>query len=171
MNIELFIKQMNGEHKDGIIEKHIVRQYVPLEEKIAEAKKIVNTACYTKVIDPTGVEKNVFRIDTVQKEFLTFLTLIKLYTDLDLSENPLKDYNTLAEKKYTKKLIGAMPEDARDFNTILNMVFDDEVENVTSIGNIINRLLFSSDSALAAVINEIVSRSVSDGEENQGGSE
>lgn len=171
MNIELFIKQMNTEHKEGVIEKHITRQYVPLEEKIAEAKKIVNTACYTKVIDPTGAEKKVFRIDTVQKEYLTFLALIKLYTDLDLSENSLKDYNTLAEKKYTKKLIGAMPEDARDFNTILNMVFDDEVENVTSIGNVVNRLLSSSDSVFTAVINEIISRSISDAEEEQGRSE
>ena len=64
-----------------------------------------------------------------------------------------------------------MPEDARDFNTVLNMVFNDEIENVTSVGNVINRILFSSDSALTAVINEIVSRSVSDGEEKQGGSE
>lgn len=171
MNIELFIKQMNTEHKEGVIEKHITRTYVPLEEKIAEAKKIVNTACYTKVIDPTGAEKNVFKIDTVQKEYLTFLALIKLYTDLDLSENSLKDYNTLAEKKYTKKLIGAMPEDARDFNTILNMVFNDEVENVTSIGNVVNRLLSSSDSVFTAVINEIISRSISDAEEEQGRSE
>lgn len=171
MNIELFMKQMNGEHKEGVIEKHIIRQYVPLEKKLAEAKKIVSTACYTDVIDPAGVKKRVFKIDTVQKEFLTFLSLINLYTDLNLSSDPLKDYNALAEKKYTKKLIGAMPEDARDFNTVLNMVFNDEIENVTSVGNVINRILFSSDSALTAVINEIISRSVSDGEEKQGGSE
>jgi len=169
MNIETFIAQMNGDHKEGVVEKHIIKQYVPLENKIAEAKKIINTACYTSVIDPMGVEKRVFKIDTVQKEFLTFLALIKLYTDLDFSENVLKDYNMLAEKKYTKKLIGAMPEDARDFNTVLNMVFNDEIENVTSIGNVINRVLSSSDSAITAIINEIISGGVNSGEEKQGG--
>lgn len=170
MNIELFIKQMNGEHKDGIIEKHIIRQYVPLEEKIAEAKRIVDTACYTSIDNVDGTSERVFKIDTVQKEYLTFLALVKLYTDLDFSENVLKDYNMLAEKKYIKKIVGAMPEDARDFNTVLNMVFSDEVENVTSTGNVINRLIFSSNSALTTVINEIL-RSISDGGEKQGDSE
>ena len=170
MNIELFIKQMNGEHKDGIIEKHIVRQYVPLEEKIAEAKRIVDTACYTSIDNVDGTNERVFKIDTVQKEYLTFLALVKLYTDLDFSENVLKDYNMLAEKKYIKKIVGAMPEDARDFNTVLNMVFSDEVENVTSTGNVINRLIFSSNSALTTVINEIL-RSISDGGEKQSDSE
>lgn len=170
MNIELFIKQMNGEHKDGIIEKHIVRQYVPLEEKIAEAKRIVDTACYTSIDNVDGTSERVFKIDTVQKEYLTFLALVKLYTDLDFSENILKDYNMLAEKKYIKKIVGAMPEDARDFNTVLNMVFSDEVENVTSTGNVINRLIFSSNSALTTVVNEIL-RSISDGREKQSDSE
>ena len=101
---------------------------------------------------------------------MTFLALVKLYTDLDFSENVLKDYNMLAEKKYIKKIVGAMPEDARDFNTVLNMVFSDEVENVTSTGNVINRLIFSSNSALTTVINEIL-RSISDGGEKQGDSE
>lgn len=168
MNVELFVKQMNGEHKEGIIEKHIVRQYVPIEEKIAEAKKIVAIACYSNIIDLDNVEKKIFRIDTVQKDYLAVLTLIKLYTDIDLSENPLKDYNTLAEKKYIKKLIGAMPEDARDFNAILNMVFNDEIENSTSVGNIINRLTSSSDSVLTAIVNSLIAKEVDDEKKEQG---
>ena len=69
MNIELFMKQMNGEHKEGVIEKHIIRQYVPLEKKLAEAKKIVSTACYTDVIDPVGVKKRVFKLIPYRKSF------------------------------------------------------------------------------------------------------
>ncbi len=168
MNVELFVKQMNGEHKEGVIEKHIVRQYVPLEEKIAEAKKIIAVACYTTINDLNGTEKKIFKVDTVQKDFLATLALIKLYTDIDLSENTLKDYNMLAEKKCIKKIIGAMPEDARDFNAILNISFNDEIENSTSVGNIINRLTSSSDSVLTAIINSLIAKEVDNEKKEQG---
>lgn len=168
MNMELFIKQMNGEHKDAVIEKHIVRQYVPFEEKIAEAKRIVELSCYKTITAPDGTEQRVFSVNSVYKEFYTFLTLIKLYTDIDISENIVADYNALAEKKISKKLIGAMPEDARDFNTILNMTFEDEIENATSVGNVINRIFNSADSALGVVINEMIARGMDNGEEKQG---
>lgn len=164
MNIEMFMAQMNTEHKDAVIQKHIVRQYVPLEEKIAEAKRIVALACYNQVEDADGNVQKVFSINSVHKEFYAFLSLIKLYTDIDFSEDILKDYNTLAEKKYNKKLIAAMPEDAVDFNTILNMTFSDEIENATAVGNVINRLFTSSDYAFSTIIKELVARSDEDGE-------
>lgn len=165
MNVELFMKQMNGDHKEGIIEKHIIKQYVPLEEKIAEAKKVVELSCYTNVPVEDGKEQRVFRINTVHKEFYTFLALLNLYTDIELSEDILGDYNKLAEKKYTKKILTAMPEDAVDFNTILNMTFQDEIENVSAIGNVVNRLLSSSNSIFSAVINEMVEREIKNGEQ------
>ena len=165
MNVEFFIKQMNTDHAEGVIQKHIVRQYVPLEEKIAEAKKVVELACYKIVPIEEGKEQRVFSINTVHKEFYTFLALLNLYTDIDLSEDVLGDYNKLAEKKYTKKIIAAMPEDAIDFNTILNMTFQDEIENVSAIGNVVNRLLTSSDSIFSAVINEMVEKETKNGEQ------
>lgn len=158
MNIEMFISQMNTEHKDAVIQKHIIRQYVPLEEKIAEAKRIVELSCYKEISINNNERQKVFEVNSVHKEFYTFIALIKLYTDIDFSDDILKDYNALSEKKYNKRLIASMPEDAIDFNTIVNMAFSDEIENVTSIGNVVNRFLNSSDYALKAFMQEVVAR-------------
>lgn len=171
MNIELFMKQMNGEHKNGVIEKHIVTQYVPLETKIAEAKRIAELSCYKVINAGTENEQKIFNINTIHKDFYTFITLLKLYTDIDLSPNILEDYNKLAEKKYVKPIIAAMPEDAKEFNAIVNMTFEDEAENATAIGNVINRLFYSLDSSFSTIINEVISKGLVKNEDEQGESE
>ena len=60
-----------------------------------------------------------------------------------------------------------MPEDARDFNAILNISFNDEIENSTSVGNIINRLTSSSDSVLTAIINSLIAKEVDNEKKEQ----
>lgn len=166
MNIETFIAQMNGEHKEGIIEKHIIRQYVPIEEKIAQAKKIVEMSCYKDMINAEGEPQKIYWEDSITLHILTIRALIGMYTDLTFSDNPIKDYNMLAEKKYIEKIIGALPaDDVVTFNNIVDMVHDDEYENINSIQGRFKNLSFGFESALQKAIMNIVTMEVTDNEE------
>ena len=169
MNIEMFMTQMNGEHKDAVVQKHIIRQYVPLEEKIAEAKKIVELACYKDVVDANGKVQKMYWVDTPKKFFLTFLAYLRMYTDLTVSETEsLKEYNMLVEKKYDRKILAALPaEDAVIFDNILDMVWDDEDENVNSIEGRIKNFIFGFDGVLQQALIQIADNTI-EGEENNG---
>lgn len=156
MNIELFIKQMNGEHKEGVIEKHIIRQYIPFEEKVARAKKIIEISCYKDVIDSDGNTQKMFWVNSTTKHFLTVRSMIEMYTDLTFSEDAIKDYNMLCEKKYDEKILNAIPiDDARQFIDIVEMTFDDEDENVNSIEGRIKNFVFGFDSIIKSAIEKI----------------
>lgn len=172
MNIELFMKQMNGEHKEGIIQKHITRQYIPIEEKIARAKKIIEISCYKDMVDQNGNIQKIFWVNSVTKHFLTIKSIIEMYTDLTFSEDITKDYNMLNEKKYDELILSLLPmEDVISFNNIIDMVYDDEYENVNSIQGRIKNLIFGFDNILGKALEEIVYNQIkedeSDGKERE----
>ena len=163
MNIEMFVKQMNGDHKEGVIQKHITRQYVPLEEKIAEAKKIVELSCYKKIVDAEGKEQTIYWVDTPKRYFLTLLAFIRLYTDITISDDPLADYNTLASKKYDKLILSTLPtDDAEEFSNILDMMCDDENENVNSLEGRIKNFTIGFDSILQQALKQIINNTESE---------
>lgn len=155
MNIETFVAQMNGDHKESVIQKHIVRQYVPFEKKIAEAKNIVELSCYKNMIDANGNAQKMFWIDSTKKCFITFLAMLRMYTDLTMSEDTLKDYNALAEKKLDRLILSCLPEDSLDFNEIINMVLEDEEENVNSLEGRLKNFLFGFDGIIQKAILQI----------------
>ena len=167
MNIELFMNQMNSEHKEAIIQKHITRQYVPLEEKIARAKKIIEISCYKDIVDAEGKTQKMFWVDSVTKHFLTVRSMIEMYTDLTFSEDITKDYNMLCEKRYDEKILNAIPaDDAKQFIDIVDMTFDDEDENVNSIQGRIKNFIFGFDNTLQAAINKMALDQIGTEEQN-----
>lgn len=167
MNIETFIAQMNGEHKEAVIQKHITRQYVPFEEKVAVAKKIIQTACYKEMPDANGVIQKVFWVDSIQQQFLTFKAIVEMYTDLTFSANPVKDYNTLLSKKYDTMIFEAIPaEDAESFMNIIGMVYDDEYENVNSIQGRIKNFLLGFDNIIQSAMSNMLIGEINGGSDN-----
>lgn len=163
MNIELLMNQMNSEHKEAIIQKHITRQYVPLEEKIAEAKKIIELSCYKKTTDANGKEQIMYWVDTPKRYFLTVLALIRMYTDITISDDPLKDYNALASKKYDKLILSNLPaDDAEEFSNILDMMCDDEDENVNSLEGRIKNFTIGFDSILQQAFAQFINNTESE---------
>ena len=163
MNIETFIAQMNGDHKESVIQKHITRQYVPLEEKIAEAEKIIELACYKEIVDANGNKQKIYWINTPKQCFLSFLASIKMYTDLVISESdPLNDYNKLAEKKYDQKILELLPDDNCDFLKILDMMCEDENENVNSIEGRIKNFIFGFDGVLQQALIQMIDNTTED---------
>ena len=169
MKIEDFINQMNGSHKEGIIQKHIKREYVPFGEKLATAKKIISVSCYSEMPDSNGEKKKVFWTNSVMKHFLTIRAFIELYTDLTFSENPFNDYDALAEKGYDAMILAAIPiNDAEAFSNIIDMVYDDEYENINSIEGRIKNLTNGFEEILQAAVLNMLDRQADGGNKNDG---
>jgi len=163
MNIETFVAQMNGDHKESVIQKHITRQYVPIEEKIAEAKKIIELSCYKDVVGSDGNTQKMYWVDTPKRYFLTILAFLRMYTDITISDDPVKDYNALASKKYDKMILSNLPDDAEEFNNILDMMCDDEDENVNSLEGRIKNLTVGFDAILQQAFAQFINNAESEG--------
>ncbi len=167
MNIEMFVKQMNSDHKEGVIQKHITRQYVPLEEKIAEGHKIIEMACYKDIVDAEGKIQKIFWVDSNKQHFLTVLALIRMYTDLTFSDDTLKDYNILSEKGYEDILMSALPKkDVMTFMNIVDNIYDDEYENVNSIQGRIKNLILGLDNILQSAVEKMALNQINGGSTN-----
>lgn len=132
MNIELFIKEMNGTHSDAVLEKHIVRKYVPFEEKLAQAQRIVDASCYKEI---EGIR--IYYVDSVSRYYLFIKSIIEMYTDLTFQENEsLKGYNMLAENGLIDKIIEKIPDNEYiTYSKIVAMVANDKAENEHDVIN------------------------------------
>ena len=156
MTIEMFMKQMNTEHKNGVVEKHIRRIYVPFAEKIAYAKKIIENSCYKEIEDIDGVKRKTFWVDSVLKHFFTVRSLIELYTDITFSDNATEEYDELCEKGYDQIILSSINlKDAEVFTNIVDMVYDDEYENINSIQGRLKNGIFGLDNILNNMLGNI----------------
>lgn len=164
MKVEDFVKQMNGQHKEGIVEKHIRRQYVPFSEKIAVADNVIKASCYKDVTDAQGKIQKVFWTNSVTQRFLTIRAIISMYTDLEFSENPVADYDALAEKGYDKIILEAIPEDAQEFVNIVSAVYDDEYENVNSIQGRFKNMIMGFDNILQDAVTKLMAGQIDGGD-------
>ena len=134
MDYKEFIKKYNAysaQEKPKFIKKHIVKKYLPYEAKIAEARNIVNGSCYKEI---NG--KKTFQQDSPAFFMLFMLRVILNYTDIEIGkdENLLKAFNDFAEAELLEAITLAVPKkEFETFNTVLQMVKDDEMENYRSI--------------------------------------
>lgn len=129
MTVEKLIKEYNlTKDKSEFLSKRIINKYVNYEDKIAEATMIKDATCY-KVIN----NKKVFLQDTPTRFMLMIFTLIKRYTDIEIGSDGtemLKVFNLLEQNNLVNALISVLPErEYETFQTILNMVIDDEMMN------------------------------------------
>ena len=84
-------KMKNG----GIVEfimEHIKDEYVPIEEKQARSETIVKNTMYEKNNDG----EQVFHVNSVANHIFTTLSLIDMYTDVEIEfKNALEQYNKM----------------------------------------------------------------------------
>jgi hypothetical protein len=145
MTVEMFVNMTNGQHGDAAIEKIVKHDaYIPYEEKIEISRKIVNETSYTDVLDingkPTGISK--FHVDSTKRWFMYSLAVIRNYTDIEISDNPLKDYNELQKRGLIDKIIDKLPDNEYEqFSTVFKMVCDDKFSNEHSMESIFENKL------------------------------
>lgn len=98
MNFNTFMSLVENKKKNGgldeFIDSHMKNKYVPLEEKQARANVIVENTFYEK--DEDGTKR--FHLNSVAYNMFMFLTLVDLYTDIDIDyKNCVELYNKMKE--------------------------------------------------------------------------
>ena len=156
MLISEFTKEFqNSKQKDKLIQKHIIKKYIPYTTKFNLAKKIVTTCSYKEV---NG--KRMFILDSPMRYLLYVRCIIEEYTDLDFDLIPetdlfdlSKDIDFLEENHITEDIIKIIGRDADDFSKIINLVLSDEIDNNRSLIPFLETKMQTSSLVFSAIEN------------------
>lgn len=127
MNIKEFIGyyRLNNDKK-AECEKHITTSYIPFINKITECARVVKATMEFANEDGTVT----YNANTPMRYLIFHMTLIGLYSDIELSEDLIDDYDALNEQGAFDMLISCIPEhELKEFTTLLSMSVDDYITN------------------------------------------
>lgn len=127
--IDEYSKAPNEQAMIRILKKHITNNYIDYATKIAEATSIINSTCYLEI---NGKRK--FVINTPMRYVLFMTRVIVNYTDLQFdNENNELQFNLLEKYGVLDIIPDLIGEDYNRFQTVMNMVISDTMENERSI--------------------------------------
>ena len=134
-------KDAMGMEKDSAVKSHVVRKYIPYEEKIMICERVVRATTYEKISDT----ESIFKINSVGRKMLYAINLIDVYTDIEIDfrdNKALYCYNRLKEAELFDILISKIPAaDKKEFDEILELTLNDIRENERSVyGMIENKI-------------------------------
>ena len=113
-----------------------VKNYIPFREKRIIAETIVNKN--TK-------EVNGVRINDSINQYMSFvIAMLTAHTNLEFSEDPVVDYDLLAESGLLSQIIAEFQESYNECDIILKMALASELENNNInilVGNFLNHIL------------------------------
>ncbi len=124
INLNEFIAQYD--ENPGTLLDHVILRYVPIEEKQARAKIIVQSS--STDVDVEGNES--YKANSVAKYVLTGLTLLDLYTDIQRTDDVLKDFNSLNERRIFDEIAHQVDEaEIDEFYQVVKMEEEDLMQN------------------------------------------
>lgn len=121
--IELYENEGNVDKRNTFVKSHIIKSYIPLEEKDVRAQIIIDNSYY-------GEDGN-FKVNSVAKYMFTFLTIVDMYTDIAINfKDGLNEYNKLNSLDVLEDIVSLINEkDLDEFRNIINMKCDDMIIN------------------------------------------
>ena len=117
--------------KEAYVKKHIVKDYLTYQEKIAEAKKIVEFSCYEEIQG-----KKVYKRNSPLAYMLYVLSIVEDYPEItwDKEKENLDVFNEFERLGVFDAIISQIPKKEHEsFSTVLKMTSDDEYENFRSL--------------------------------------
>ena len=106
MTVKDFVDLYNRVSDENFVKKHIVCTYLSFSKKCNLCERIIKATYYTT--SKYGVEK--FHVDSTAKHMLFNLSIIDMYTDVDVNlDNSINEYDLLQESglfKIVKDYIG-----------------------------------------------------------------
>lgn len=116
-------KEKSEGDRINFLKEHIVKSYIPLEEKDVRSQIIINNSYYD--------ENGNFKVNSVAKYMFTFLTIVDMYTDIAINfKDGLNEYNKLNCLEVLDDIVSLINEkDLDEFKNIINMKCDDIIIN------------------------------------------
>ncbi len=137
-----------------ITENLETKDYIPYNLKMAMAQSIVNCSCFDE-------NKNL-KISSPTRYLLYIRTLITKYTNLkENSENSsfLEEYDALFSTGLLEKVMSKIPEkELVEFETVVQMTFDDVVKTYTSPNVFISEQINKITSVFSAVLKPLAAQ-------------
>lgn len=121
--IELYENEGNVDKRNAFVKSHIIKSYIPLEEKDVRSQIIINNSYYD--------ENGNFKVNSTAKHMFTFLSIVDMYTDIDINfKDGLNEYNKLDASMALDDIVSMIDEkDLNEFKIILNMKYNDVIAN------------------------------------------
>lgn len=121
--IELYENEGNVDKRNAFVKSHIIKSYIPLEEKDVRSQIIINNSYY----DDNGN----FKVNSTAKHMFTFLSIVDMYTDIDIDfKDGLNEYNKLDASMALDDIVSMIDEkDLNEFKIVLNMKCNDVITN------------------------------------------
>jgi hypothetical protein len=147
MNIQVFVENYKEKKfmntKQGIDEKSEwlrkeleIKSYIPFREKRMIAEEVVKQ--HIEVVD--GVKK----YDSIDTYISFVMASIMVHTNLECSDDPVADYDLLAESGLLQNIVAEFQESHNEIDTLLKMIVAMELEdnNVNVlVGKFLNGIL------------------------------
>lgn len=131
--MELYDNFKETDKRVIFIKEHIVKSYIPLEEKDVRSQIIINNSYYD--------ENGNFKVNSTAKHMFTFLSIVDMYTDIDIDfKDGLNEYNKLDASMALDDIVSIIDEkDLNEFKIILNMKCNDMITNEYEPHSYINK--------------------------------
>lgn len=151
MKIDMFLKLYESKHtpesKEKLVADHVKNIQVKYSDKVDRAGIIAKHSYYEKQVGADGVEREVFRQNSAAKYMLYYLTLVDLYTDLEIDFKKSLDTFEKINGSILDTIISYIDDrELKEFQMLLDFACDDiltnEYELHSFIRNQVNR--FSS---------------------------
>lgn len=135
--ITLCINKMKNGGLQEFIDEHVKNKYVPLEEKIARVDVIIKNTFYEK----NDNDEQVLHINSVANHMFTNLTLVDLYTDIEIDfKKSLDQYNKLKESGILDMiLMNIDKQEIEEFLMVHKYMQNDIMENEYNIHSFIKQ--------------------------------
>ena len=148
MKVDEFIKKYNSsKDKDKYLTDSITTQYISYHEKIADCSGIVKAS--------TELD-GIFKINTPAQFMMFTIQIITRYTEIEKEEDILGMFEKLDELNLINAIISKIPErEYASYNTILNMVQDDYMENNRSLLSFIETKVKALGLSVDAILDAI----------------
>lgn len=123
--VKIFVKlYTDSREKEKFVAKYITTTYLPYALKMAEARRIVERSSN---VDIDG--KQMFAVSSPMRWVLYVVSVITNYTSLEFSSDVMADFDLLNAAGAIETIFGVLGKDVDEFNTVLNMTFDDYLSN------------------------------------------
>lgn len=125
MKIDEFIRKYNSaKDKEKYLSGCIKKSYIPYHEKVSDCQRIINA---------TMESDGIFKINTPAQFMIFTVNIISKYTDIEYTD-VLETFEKLDELNLINAIVSRIPErEYTTYNTLLNMVQDDYMENNRNI--------------------------------------
>jgi len=148
MKVDEFIRKYNSaKDKDKFLTDCIKTQYVPYRIKIADCDGIIKAS--------TEID-GVFKINTPAQFMMFTIQVITRYTEIEKDDDILGLFEKLDELNLINAITSKIPErEFASYNTILNMIQDDYMENNRTLLSFIETKISALGLSLDAILDAI----------------